>query len=66
MQPHSLDFACPVCNVQPREKCLLLNGTPRFESHVERKWIARDHVHEPVLMDPMQEALLQQALPTTQ
>jgi hypothetical protein len=61
MRPLSLDFACPVCNAQPREKCQLLNGKPRFESHVERKWIARDHVHEPALMDAMQEAL-----PTTQ
>jgi hypothetical protein len=42
----SLDFACPVCGSQPLEKCILLSGVPRFQSHIERKWIARDHVHE--------------------
>jgi len=43
MTDFSLDFACPVCEAQPKEKCTLNTGAPRFESHVERKWIAQDH-----------------------
>jgi hypothetical protein len=39
----SLDFVCPVCKAQPQEKCALSTGVARFESHVERKWIAQDH-----------------------
>jgi hypothetical protein len=41
---HSLDFVCPACGAQPKEKCQLIGGAPRFESHVERKYIAKDHV----------------------
>jgi hypothetical protein len=38
----SLDFDCPACGATPREKCFNLVGSIRFESHVERKWIAQD------------------------
>jgi predicted RNA-binding Zn-ribbon protein involved in translation (DUF1610 family) len=38
----SLDFDCPVCGAMPKEKCRNLAGSFRFESHVERKWIAQD------------------------
>jgi hypothetical protein len=37
-----LDIVCPVCGAQPQEKCKLTSGAPRFESHVERKYIAKD------------------------
>jgi hypothetical protein len=43
MTDFSLDYACPVCEAQPKEKCTLNTGAARFESHVERKWIAQDH-----------------------
>jgi len=43
MTDFSLDFICPVCGAQPKEKCTLTTGAARFESHVERKWIAQDH-----------------------
>jgi hypothetical protein len=39
----SLDFDCPACGALPTEKCFNLVGSFRFESHVERKWIAQDH-----------------------
>jgi hypothetical protein len=39
----ALDIVCPVCGAQPQEKCKLTSGAPRFESHVERKYIAKDH-----------------------
>jgi hypothetical protein len=42
----SLDVACPICKVQPQERCVLLAGAPRFESHVERKNMAQDHNRE--------------------
>jgi hypothetical protein len=42
-----LDISCPICGAEPHEKCRLLTGLPRFESHVERKWIARDRRREP-------------------
>jgi hypothetical protein len=48
----SLDFVCPVCKAQPQEKCALSTGAPRFESHVERKWIARDHQRKVELEEP--------------
>jgi len=38
----SLDFECPVCGALPKEKCLNLARSFRFEPHVERKWIAQD------------------------
>jgi len=38
----SLDFDCPVCGAMPKQKCFNLAGGFRFESHVERKWIAQD------------------------
>jgi hypothetical protein len=42
----SLNFACPICGAQPQEKCELNSGTPRFESHRERRDTAKD-VHRP-------------------
>jgi hypothetical protein len=39
----SLKFACPTCAAAPNESCELRNGTPRFESHRERKKKAKDH-----------------------
>jgi hypothetical protein len=39
----ALDVVCPICAARPNEKCTLLSGAPRYESHVERKWIAKDH-----------------------
>jgi hypothetical protein len=38
----SLDFVCPICGVQPEERCRLIGGGLRFESHIERKYIAKD------------------------
>jgi hypothetical protein len=38
----SLDFDCPVCGAFSKERCINLAGSFRFESHVERKWIAQD------------------------
>ena len=52
----SLDFVCPVCDAQPQEKCTLRTGAPRFESHVERKWIAQDHRRNAALKEPDPEA----------
>src|ERR1039458_3772408 len=42
----SLDFDCPVCGAMPKQKCFNLAGSFRFESHVERKWIAQDQRFE--------------------
>jgi hypothetical protein len=39
----SLEVECPICGAQELEKCATLSGNFRSESHVERKWIARDH-----------------------
>ncbi len=55
MRPSSLDFICPVCEAQPREQCQLLTGVSRFESHVERKWIAEDYEYKLVLKVPLTE-----------
>jgi hypothetical protein len=40
----SLDFVCPVCGSPPLEKYVLFIGAPRYQSHIERKWIALDHL----------------------
>jgi hypothetical protein len=42
----SLNFDCPICGAVPQELCELNSGTPRFESHVERWEIAKDHMRE--------------------
>jgi hypothetical protein len=55
MTDFSLNFACPVCEAQPQEKCTLNTGAPRFESHVERKWIAQDHRRKLELTKPPAE-----------
>ena len=39
----SLGFKCPICGAVPQEQCRMLSGSFRFESHIERKWIAVDH-----------------------
>ena len=36
----SLSVHCPVCTAKPKEKCEMESGFPRFESHIERGWIA--------------------------
>ena len=38
----SLDVLCPICGAQVGEVCELNTGTPRFQSHAERNWIAKD------------------------
>jgi hypothetical protein len=53
MRPTALDFVCPVCLAEPQKKCQLLSGLPRFESHVERKWIAEDYEYKLVRREPM-------------
>jgi len=45
------DIACPICKAQHQKSCELLNGTPRFESHIERKWIAADLNHGRLLTE---------------
>jgi hypothetical protein len=42
----SLNFSCPICGAEPSEKCELNSGTARFESHRERRDIARDEDDE--------------------
>jgi hypothetical protein len=37
------DFACPKCGVRPQEACKLNSGGPRFQSHLERYDLAKDH-----------------------
>jgi hypothetical protein len=49
----SLDFVCPICGANPQERCEMLSGTPRFESHVERWNIAKDHLNRES-RDPME------------
>jgi hypothetical protein len=39
----SLDFEYPICGAPPKEKCVMMSGNFRSESHVERNWIAKDH-----------------------
>jgi hypothetical protein len=43
---YSLNFACPTCGAQPWEKCRLLSGTARFNSHIERWYIAKDYLRD--------------------
>jgi hypothetical protein len=38
----SLNFSCPICGAEPSEKCELNSGAARFESHRERRDIAKD------------------------
>jgi hypothetical protein len=53
LKPYSaLDFICPICGVQPQERCKLLAGGERFESHLERKYIAKDHEPKKSLTKP--------------
>jgi hypothetical protein len=42
----SLGYTCPVCGAAPQEKCELNSGGPRFSSHLERKWAAKDQIAE--------------------
>jgi hypothetical protein len=56
MSDFSLDFVCPICNAQPQEKCELSTGAPRFESHIERKWIAQDYRRKTTHTEPDPEA----------
>ena len=50
----STNFSCPICGAAPGEKCVLNSGQPRFESHMERKWIAQDHLLRPGVTEPPQ------------
>jgi hypothetical protein len=36
----SLDVDCPICGAMPSQKCNLNSELPRFQSHIERGWIA--------------------------
>jgi hypothetical protein len=36
----SLNVHCPVFGATPFKKCEMNAGFPRFESHIERGWIA--------------------------
>lgn len=54
MRIPSLNFICPICGAQPGEQCELTTGTPRFESHSERVWIAQDHRLRPGITEPPQ------------
>jgi hypothetical protein len=42
MTDPSLNFECPVCGAAPHERCETNSGTPRFESHRERRDVAKD------------------------
>jgi hypothetical protein len=39
----SLGFACPICAAQPGTFCVTILGTPRNQSHLRRRDIARDY-----------------------
>jgi hypothetical protein len=43
----SLEYECPICGAQEMQKCATLRGNFRSESHIERRWIARDHQPKP-------------------
>jgi len=47
-----MNFSCSVCGADPGEKCELNSGQPRYESHMERKWIAQDHLLRPGVTEP--------------
>ena len=36
----SLNVHCPVCGAVPLKKCEMNAEFPRFESHIERGWVA--------------------------
>ena len=36
----SLNVHCPVCGAEPLIKCAMNSEFPRFESHIERGWLA--------------------------
>lgn len=38
----ALTVRCPTCGAAPGEKCELSTGQPRFESHRDRREIAKD------------------------
>jgi hypothetical protein len=42
----SLEFVCPICGAALQERCEMHSGTPRFESHVERWDIVKDHLNK--------------------
>jgi hypothetical protein len=37
----SLDFVCPICNVEQQSRCVMRSGSVRNTSHVERLDLAR-------------------------
>jgi hypothetical protein len=39
----SLKFVCHICGAQPQERCETNSGTLRFESHRERRDVAKEH-----------------------
>ena len=49
----ALDVVCPICAARPRERCTASTGAARFESHAERKWIAKDHNPKRLLPQPL-------------
>jgi hypothetical protein len=42
----SLNFGCPACGAMPKVRCFNVAGIFRFESHIERKWLAQGHGSE--------------------
>jgi len=50
----SLDFGCPACGAMPKVRCFNVAGIFRFESHIERQWIAQGHrpEHSPTMAIP--------------
>jgi hypothetical protein len=38
----SLAVSCPTCGAAPGERCELSSGQPRYESHRDRREIAKD------------------------
>jgi hypothetical protein len=36
----SLNVHCPVCGAEPSKRCEMISEFPRFESHIERGWLA--------------------------
>ena len=40
---HSLDFTCPICDAKLGNPCVTVFGTPRDQSHLRRRDIARDY-----------------------
>lgn len=49
----SLEVECPVCGAQELENCATWSGNFRSESHIERRWFARDHELKKAISQPL-------------